>query len=94
MSLERVTITIPSETLTAAKEAADRERLSVSAWLSRAVERAAKVEAGLAAAERVLREIRPPACDEQAWVDDFMNAVTRPCVAAQTLRCWYAEPSP
>ncbi|EFL23481.1 hypothetical protein SSOG_03195 [Streptomyces himastatinicus ATCC 53653] len=49
MSLERVTITIPSETLSAAKEAADREGVSVSAWLSRAAERAAKIEAGLIA---------------------------------------------
>ncbi|MBI0383336.1 hypothetical protein JBE27_45555 [Streptomyces albiflaviniger] len=46
MSLERVTITMPSETLSAAKEAADREGMSVSAWLSRAAERAARVEAG------------------------------------------------
>ncbi|MEV4431742.1 hypothetical protein [Streptomyces sp. NPDC049555] len=78
MSLERVTITIPSETLTAAKEAADREGLSVSAWLSRAAERAAKIEAGLAAAEEVLAQVGPPTPDEQAWVDDFMNAVARP----------------
>lgn len=78
MSLERVTITIPSETLSAAKEAADREGLSVSAWLSRAAERAAKIEAGLAAAEEVLAEIGPPTPEEQTWVDDFMNVVTRP----------------
>lgn len=78
MSLERVTITIPSETLSAAKEAADREGMSVSAWLSRAAERAAKIEAGLIAAEEVLAEIGPPTPDEQAWVDAFMDTVTRP----------------
>ncbi|GAA3360070.1 hypothetical protein GCM10017744_041250 [Streptomyces antimycoticus] len=78
MSLERVTITIPSETLSAAKEAADREGMSVSAWLSRAAERAAKIEAGLIAAEEVLAEIGPPTPDEQAWVDEFMDTVTRP----------------
>ncbi|MGW7754403.1 hypothetical protein ACWGK6_23205 [Streptomyces violaceusniger] len=77
MSLERVTITIPSETLSAAKDAADREGMSVSAWLSRAAERAAKVEAGLIAAEEVLAEIGPPTPEEQAWVDDFMDTVTR-----------------
>lgn len=78
MSLERVTITIPSETLSAAKEAADREGMSVSAWLSRAAERAAKIEAGLIAAEEVLVEIGPPTPEEQAWVDEFMDTVTRP----------------
>ncbi|GHJ31137.1 hypothetical protein TPA0910_55700 [Streptomyces hygroscopicus subsp. sporocinereus] len=78
MSLERVTITIPSETLSAAKEAADREGMSVSAWLSRAAERAAKIEAGLIAAEGVLAEVDPPTPEEQAWVDAFMDTVTRP----------------
>ncbi|WP_063735762.1 hypothetical protein [Streptomyces sp. RTd22] len=78
MSLERVTITIPSETLSAAKEAADREGMSVSAWLSRAAERAAKIEAGLVAAEEVLAELGPPTREEQAWVDEFMDAVTKP----------------
>ncbi|CDR06786.1 hypothetical protein [Streptomyces iranensis] len=78
MSLERVTITIPSETLSAAKEAADREGMSVSAWLSRAAEHAAKIEAGLIAAEEVLAEIGPPTPEEQAWVDEFMDTVTRP----------------
>ncbi|MFJ1992553.1 hypothetical protein [Streptomyces asiaticus] len=78
MSLERVTITIPSETLSAAKEAADREGMSVSAWLSRAAERAAKIEAGLIAAEEVLAEIGPPTPEEQAWVDEFMDTATRP----------------
>lgn len=77
MSLERVTITIPSETLSAAKDAADREGMSVSAWLSRAAERAAKIEAGLIAAEEVLAEIGPPTPEEQAWVDDFLDTVTR-----------------
>ncbi|MGP3943030.1 hypothetical protein [Streptomyces sp. 6N106] len=78
MSLERVTITIPSETLSAAKDAADREGMSVSAWLSRAAERAAKIEAGLIAAEEVLAEIGRPTPEEQAWVDEFMDTVTRP----------------
>ncbi|WP_127356742.1 hypothetical protein [Actinacidiphila soli] len=78
MSLERVTITIPSEILSAAKEAAEREGLSVSAWLSRAAEHAAKIEAGLAEAEVVLAEIGPPTPEEQAWVDGFMELVTQP----------------
>jgi hypothetical protein len=78
MSLERVTITIPSEILSAAKEAAEREGLSVSAWLSRAAEHAAKIEAGLAAAEAVLAEVGPPTPEEQAWVDGFMEMVTQP----------------
>lgn len=84
MSLERVTITIPSETLSAAREAADREGMSVSAWLSRAAERAAKIEAGLIAAEEVLAEVGPPTPDEQAWVDVFMDTVTRPVAGEAT----------
>ncbi|MCQ8834824.1 hypothetical protein [Streptomyces malaysiensis] len=79
MSLERVTITIPGETpLSAAEEAANREGMSVSAWLSRAAERAAKIEAGLIAAEEVLTETGPPTAEARAWVDAFMDTVTRP----------------
>ncbi|MFJ2769651.1 hypothetical protein [Streptomyces sp. NPDC087300] len=78
MSLERVTITIPSETLDAAKSAAEREGLSVSAWLSRAAEHAAKIEAGLAAAEEAMVDLDPPTPDEQAWVDAVMADATRP----------------
>lgn len=78
MSLERVTITIPSETLDAVRSAAEREGLSVSAWLSRAAERAAKIEAGLAAAEEAMADLAPPSPEEQAWVDSFMEKVSRP----------------
>lgn len=84
MSLERVTITIPSETLAAAKEAAENEGLSVSAWLSKAAERAAKIQAGLSAAEEVLAEIGPPTPEQQVWVDDFMDEVTRPAPPEDT----------
>lgn len=78
MSLERVTITIPSETLDAVKSAAEREGLSVPAWLSRAAERAAKIEAGLAAAEEAMAFVGPPSPEDQAWVDSLMDRVTRP----------------
>ncbi|MDX3453223.1 hypothetical protein PV396_14885 [Streptomyces sp. ME02-8801-2C] len=78
MSLERVTITIPSETLEAVRSAAERDGLSVSAWLSRAAERAAKIEAGLAAAEEAMAHVPPPTPEQQAWVDDFMERVTHP----------------
>jgi hypothetical protein len=78
MSLERITITIPTETLEAVRNAAERDGLSVSAWLSRAAERAAKIEAGLAAAEEVLAELGPPTPEDQTWVDAFMDDVTRP----------------
>ncbi|MGW3565365.1 hypothetical protein ACWDSL_16060 [Streptomyces sp. NPDC000941] len=54
------------------------EVLSVSASLSPAAERAAKIEAGLIAAEEVLAEIGPCTLDELAWVDAFMDTVTRP----------------
>lgn len=81
MSLERVTITIPSETLDAAKSAAEREGLSVSAWLSRAAEHAAKIEAGLVAAEEAMEHVEPPTPEEQEWVDTFMDSVTRPVSA-------------
>ncbi|MEV3991130.1 hypothetical protein AB0J57_19695 [Streptomyces sp. NPDC049837] len=80
MSLERVTITIPSETLEAVRQAAERDGLSVSAWLSRAAEKAAKIEAGLTAAEEVLAELGPPTPEEQAWVDSVMELVTCPVV--------------
>ncbi|MDW4907404.1 ribbon-helix-helix protein, CopG family [Streptomyces sp. ADMS] len=78
MSLERVTITIPSETLEAVRSAAEREGLSVSAWLSRAAEHAAKIEAGLASAEEAMAHLPPPTPEEQAWVDAVMEDATRP----------------
>ncbi|WP_155058406.1 ribbon-helix-helix domain-containing protein [Streptomyces blattellae] len=78
MSLERVTITIPGETLEAVKTAAEREGLSVSAWLSRAAERAAKIEAGLAAAEEAMAYVDPPTPEERAWVHAVMDDATRP----------------
>ncbi|WP_167536412.1 ribbon-helix-helix protein, CopG family [Streptomyces ficellus] len=84
MSLERVTITIPSETLEAVRQAAERDGLSVSAWLSRAAEKAAKIEAGLAAAEEVLAELGPPTPEEQAWVDSVMDLVTGPPMDGST----------
>ncbi|MFD0495942.1 MULTISPECIES: hypothetical protein [Streptomyces violaceusniger group] len=61
MSLERVTITMPSETLSAAKEAADREGMSVSARLSRAAERAAE-RAAKRAAKRAAGRSRQASC--------------------------------
>ncbi|MEU9962028.1 hypothetical protein [Streptomyces sp. NPDC050982] len=78
MSLERVTITIPSDILDAAKAASEREGLSVSAWLSRAAERAAKIEAGLAAAEEAMAHLDPPTPEEQAWVDAVMDDAIHP----------------
>ncbi len=49
-----------------------------SAWLSRAAEHAAKIEAGPAAADEAMAYVDPPTPDGQAWVDDFMNRVTQP----------------
>ncbi|MFF0134383.1 hypothetical protein ACFYTG_53815, partial [Streptomyces mirabilis] len=57
--------------------------LSVSAWLSRAAEHAAKIEAGPAAAAEAMAYVDPPTPDEQAWVDDFMNRVTQPTHTAE-----------
>ncbi|MFF3143857.1 hypothetical protein ACFVRU_19525 [Streptomyces sp. NPDC057927] len=60
-----------------------RRPLSVSAWLSRAAEHAAKIEAGPAAAAEAMAYVDPPTPDEQAWVDDFMNRVTQPTHTAE-----------
>ncbi|MER5921466.1 hypothetical protein [Streptomyces mirabilis] len=60
-----------------------RRPLSVSAWLSRAAEHAAKIEAWPAAAAEAMAYVDPPTPDEQAWVDDFMNRVTQPTHTAE-----------
>ncbi|KRV46394.1 hypothetical protein AQ490_10770 [Wenjunlia vitaminophila] len=73
MSLERITITIPSETLAAARAAAERDGLSVSAWLSRAAAWAAKIEDGLAAANEVLAELGPPGPEGRSGVDALVD---------------------
>ncbi|MGW6062561.1 hypothetical protein [Streptomyces sp. NPDC055189] len=81
MSLERVTITIPSESLEAAASAAEREGLSVSAWLSRAAERAAKDGAGRTAGREAMKHVKPPTPEEQERVDSFMRHAIRPVSA-------------
>ncbi|MFI1352805.1 helix-turn-helix domain-containing protein [Streptomyces sp. NPDC020898] len=40
--------------------------------------RAAKIKAGLAAAEEAMAHLPPPTPEEQAWVDDLMERVTLP----------------
>lgn len=60
MSLRRVTITIPPDVLAAAEAEAQRQGLSVSAWLSRAADHAARLAQGQAAALEVFTEIGPP----------------------------------
>jgi hypothetical protein len=60
MSMKRITITIPHDVLEAAEAEAKRRGLSVSAWLSQAAERAARLAEGQAAAIQVFAEIGPP----------------------------------
>ncbi|MGY1501025.1 XRE family transcriptional regulator [Streptomyces sp. QTS52] len=43
---------------------------------------AAKIKAGLAAAEEVLAHLPPPTPEEQAWVDDLMERATVPATGA------------
>jgi len=58
--MERITITIPHDVLAAAEAEAQRRGMSVSAWLSQAAERAARLAEGHAAAIQVFAEIGPP----------------------------------
>ncbi|QIY95797.1 hypothetical protein HEP87_19355 [Streptomyces sp. S1D4-11] len=57
--------------------------MSLERVTSRAAEHAAKTAAGLAAAEEAMAHVDPPTPDEQAWVDDFMNRITRPTSTAE-----------
>jgi hypothetical protein len=50
----------PPDVVTAAEAEAQRQGLSVSAWLSRAADHAARLAQGQAAAIEVLTEIGPP----------------------------------
>jgi len=51
------------------REAAERQGVSVSAWLNEAAEDALDCEAGLAVIDEVEREIGEPSPEVVAWVD-------------------------
>jgi hypothetical protein len=57
MSTERVTICIPPELRTVIEREAERAGLSVSAWIARAAEHAARIAEGLRAADEAIAAI-------------------------------------
>lgn len=80
--MRRVTITIPPEVLEAAEAQASREKISVSAFLSRAAAHAVTLAQGRAAAAEVFDEIGWPTPEERAETDRVLDrAVARQAVA-------------
>lgn len=77
--MRRITITIPPDVLAGAEEQAEREGLSVSAWLSQAAAREVRRAAGLVAAAELLDEIDGwPTVAEAAELDrEFDTALAR-----------------
>jgi pyrroloquinoline quinone (PQQ) biosynthesis protein C len=49
VAVTKISVSLEEETLAAARNAAEEAGLSLSAWLSRAAQRATKLDAGLAA---------------------------------------------
>jgi hypothetical protein len=75
MSTERITITLESSVLAYARERAEAEGLSLSAWLNRVAEDEQKLADGRRAMEEVWAEIGSPTPEEDAWADRLWQAV-------------------
>jgi hypothetical protein len=75
MSTERITITLESEVLAFARERAEAEGLSLSAWLNRAAERERKLAEGRQAIEEIWEMIGHPTPEERAAARRMSEAV-------------------
>jgi hypothetical protein len=75
MSTERVTITLDEDVLAYARERAEAEGLSLSAWLNRAAAHTRRVEEGRRAVAETLKELGPISPDVDRWADRLTSAV-------------------
>ncbi|GEM_PF-6635352 len=77
MSAERVTVTLDAEVLAYVREQAEVEGLSLSAWLSRVVDRRRKIDEGKRAIAEILVELR----SMTPTVDGWAHRLTRAALA-------------
>jgi hypothetical protein len=86
MAVKKISISIDSGVAAAARAAADAEGISLSAWLSRAAEHAASMEAmrqGIAEYEKDYGAITD---EDRRWADSLLNTPPPPETPEQRAR--------
>lgn len=73
MAVEKISISLDAEVAAAARDAAEAEGLSLSAWLSRVAAEAAAIKAGLAAMAEWEAEEGPVPEEANAWADEVLD---------------------
>lgn len=69
MAVRKVSVSLDEMVVKRTREAAERQGVSVSAWLGEAAKRALKREADLAVIDEVERELGEPSPEAVAWAD-------------------------
>ncbi len=78
MAVKKLSIALDERVAAAAAASAERQGLSLSAWLNRAVENTLAVEDGLAAVAEWEAEHGPLSADELAAADAILDAARKP----------------
>lgn len=73
MAVEKISISLDEEVAASARIAAEAAGLSLSAWLSQAAAKAARLEAGLQAMAEYEAEHGPFTDEEIAWADEVLD---------------------
>ena len=74
MAVEKLSISLDAETLKAARQAAAREGMTLSAWLSYAASETAKLSLARAALDEYLAEFGEPDAELDQRVSDALDA--------------------
>lgn len=75
--MRKLSIALDSGVARAAADAAERQGISLSAWMNAAAERALLVEGGLAAVEEWEAEQGALTSEELAWADSVLDGIER-----------------
>lgn len=73
MAVEKISISLDEQVAANARIAAEAAGLSLSAWLTRAATKAARIEAGLQAVAEYEAEFGPLTDEGRAWADDVLE---------------------
>ncbi len=73
MAVEKISISLDEEIAASARIAAEAAGLSLSAWLSQAAAKAARLEAGLQAVAEYEAEFGPLTDEGGAWAKDILD---------------------
>ncbi len=82
MTVTKLSVALDERVAAAARVAATREGISLSAWLSRAAEHAVRVDEGLRAVAEWEAEHSPITAAERAAADSLLDTIAAPQRAA------------